>query len=407
MHAQEQSSRCSGSRRGLDATPPSGGPDPARQRKARAYGKASRLFFFLDLALAFAYLVAAVALNVGGALRDLVPPDPSGPIRAALALAVLAVVYDAVTLPLRVYADYLLPLRYGLLTQSFSGWLLDMAKRAGLTLLLGGALLGVLYVLLELAPGYWWLLATLAFVLVSVCMAVLLPLVIVPLFHKQKPLEDGELRTRLERMAERAKARVAGVFTIDVSAKGTVANAALMGMGRTRRIVLTDTMLQTYTANEIEAVMAHEMGHHVLGHIPWGIAAQGALVAAQLYAAARLFPAFGYRDLSDVAGLPLLLLVLAVAGALGMPVTSLLSRRFERAADRFALDLTRAPVPFMSAMTRLTDQNLSESDPPRWLHLLIGSHPTYRERVRIAEAYASEDAGAAARAHGEVPPLKV
>ncbi|MDO8532246.1 MAG: M48 family metalloprotease [Dehalococcoidia bacterium] len=385
------------------------GLDPARQRKARAYGKASRLFFFLDLALAFAYLVAAVALNVGGALRDQVPAP--APILAALALAVLIVVYDAVTLPLRVYVDYLLPLRYGLLTQSFSGWLLDMAKRAGLTLLLGGALLGVLYVLLELAPGYWWLLATLAFVLVSICMAVLLPLVIVPLFYKQKPLEDGELRTRLERMAERAKARVAGVFTIDVSAKGTVANAALMGMGRTRRIVLTDTMLQTYTADEIEAVMAHEMGHHALGHIPWGIAAQGALVVAQLYAAhvvaARLFPAFGYRDLSDVAGLPVLLLVLAVAGALGVPVTSLLSRRFERAADRFALEQTRAPIPFMSAMTRLTDQNLSESDPPRWLHLLIGSHPTYRERVRMAEACAPEDAGAAARAHGEVPPVKV
>ncbi|MEK7874023.1 MAG: M48 family metallopeptidase [Chloroflexota bacterium] len=382
----------------MDATPSSGGPDPARQRKARAYGKASRLLFFLDLALAFAYLVAAVALNVGGALRDLAPPDVSGPIRAALALAVLSVVYDALTLPLRVYADYLLPMRYGLLTQSFSGWLLDMAKRAGLMLVLGAVLMAVLYILMELAPAYWWLLAALAFVLVSVCMAVLLPLVIVPLFYKQKPLEDRELRTRLERMAERAKARVAGVFTIDVSAKGTVANAALMGMGGTRRIVLTDTMLQTYTADEIEAVMTHEMGHHVLGHIPWGIAAQGVVVLVQLYVAhlvlARLFPAFGYRpDLSgDVAGLPLLLLVLAVAGALGTPVTSLLSRRFERAADRFALDLTRAPIPFMSAMTRLTDQNLSESDPPRWLHLLVGSHPTYRERVRMAQAYAPEDA---------------
>ncbi len=370
------------------------GPDPERQKKARAYARASRTFFFLDLALAFAYLILAVASGAGGPLRDLAPMPT--PLRAALAFAVLVVVYDLVTLPLHVYADYFLPLRYGLLTQSFSGWLADTAKRTGLMVVLGAMLLAVLYILLELAPAWWWLLAALAFALVSVCMAVLLPLVIVPLFYKQKPLEDDVLRTRLERAAERAKARVQGVFTIDSSAKGTIANAALMGMGRTRRIVLTDTLLQTYTADEIEAVITHEMGHHVLGHIPWGLAVQSVQVLVQLYVAhlvlAHLFPAFGYRGLSDVAGLPALLLVLAVVGALGLPATSLLSRRFESDADRFALEQTRAPAPFVSAMTRLTDQNLSETDPPRWLHLLIGSHPTYRERVAMAEARAPSDA---------------
>lgn len=370
------------------------GPDPERQKKARTYARASRTFFFLDLALAFACLVLAVASGAGGVLSDILPLP--APVRAALVFVVLVVVYDVATLPLHVYADYLLPLRYGLLTQSLGGWLADTAKRTGLMLVLGAMLLAVLYILMELAPAWWWLLAALAFALLSACMAVLLPLVIVPLFYKQKPLEDDALRTRLERAAERARARVGGVFTIDSSAKGTMANAALMGMGRTRRVVLTDTLLQTYTADEIEAVMTHELGHHVLGHIPWGLAVQGMLVLVQLYVAhlvlARLVPAFGYRGLADVAGLPLLLLVLAVVGALGVPVTSLLSRRFESDADRFALEQTRAPAPFVSAMTRLTDQNLSETDPPRWLHLLMGSHPTYHERVGMAEACAPSNA---------------
>lgn len=375
---------------GTPEAPPPVALDAGRQGKARAYGRATRRLFFLDLGLTLVYLVAAAVSGVGGTLRDLLP-DPA-PLQAVVVLAILAVVYGVLTLPLHIYADYLLPRRYGLLTQGFPGWLLDAAKRGGVTLLLAGVFVALLYILLEAAPALWWLLAAGAFFLVSVSLAVLLPLVLVPLFFKQRPLADEALRTRLERLAERARARVAGVFIIDLSAKGTAANAALMGMGRTRRIVLTDTMLQTYTADEIETVLAHELGHHALGHISRGIALQGALALAELFIAhivlTPLFPALGYQELSDVAGIPVLLLVLGAVGAAGVPLTGLASRRFERAADRFALGQSANPDAFISAMTKLADQNLAEADPPRWMHVLTGTHPTYRERVDMAQRLA-------------------
>ena len=176
-----------------------------------------------------------------------------------------------------------------------------------------------------------------------------------------------------------------------MSAKTTAANAALTGLGRTRRVILGDTLLDCYTSEEIEVVFAHELGHHVHHDIPVMIALQslGTLVALYvanltLVAGAR---ALGYHGIDDVATMPLLALALGVLGAITTPLFNWDSRRMERAADCYALQATRDPQSFISTMIRLANQNLAVYRPPRWVEVLFYDHPSIAERVGMAECF--------------------
>jgi STE24 endopeptidase len=221
----------------------------------------------------------------------------------------------------------------------------------------------------------------------------LTPVLLLPLFYRVKPLEKESLRARLLALADRAGARVLGAYEWGLGDKTKKANAALAGIGATRRILVSDTMLAEYSDEEIEVVLAHELAHHVHGDIWKGIVFQSALIVCGFYLAARvlatLAASLGLRGVADVAGLPLLLLAAGAVSLVMLPVAHAMSRAYERNADRFALDLTRNPAAFISAMRRLGAQNLAEEHPSRIVQWLFYSHPPLRERIAAAQAFRS------------------
>jgi STE24 endopeptidase len=206
-----------------------------------------------------------------------------------------------------------------------------------------------------------------------------------------KPLDRDALRARLIALAERAGARVLGAYEWGLGEKTKKANAALAGLGGTRRILVSDTMLAQFSDDEIEVVLAHEIAHHVHGDIWKGIAFHSTLIVAGFYLASLALHAMvglaGLRGVDDVAGLPLLVLAAGAVSVVMVPAAHAMSRAFERNADRFALDLTRNPRAFISAMRRLGAQNLAEEDPSKIVQWLFYSHPPVRDRIAAAQSF--------------------
>jgi STE24 endopeptidase len=305
----------------------------------------------------------------------------------------LSLVNEVGDLPIALYSGFLLERRFGLSNESFATWIRDHLKSFALGLLLAWAGALVVYGLIAWSHAWWWLAAGIAFSILIVGLTQLTPIVLLPLFYRLKPLERETLRARLLALAERANARVLGAYEWGLGEKTRTANAALTGLGGTRRILVSDTMLAEYSDEEIEVVLAHELAHHVHGDIWKGIVFECGLIVAGFYLAAGALGRFavplGLRSVGDVAGLPLLLLAAGAVSFVMVPVAHAMSRAYERRADRFALDLTRNPDAFISAMRRLGAQNLAEDRPSRIVQWLFYSHPPLRERIAAAQAFAN------------------
>ncbi len=360
-----------------------------RQEQARKYAEAGRRLVFGDLALAGILLLMLVfgglSIKLAGLLA--LPIVPA----ASIYFVVLMLGYGVLSAPLSYYRGFVLPHRYGLSIQTLGGWLGDEAKSGVLSLLFGAGIVAAVYWFITSFPQIWWLLTWGVVVLLSLILTTLAPILIVPLFFKMKQLDDNELKLRLEKLAQRAGSRVRGIYTIELSSKGTTANAALMGLGNTKRIALSDTLLQQYSPPEIETITAHELGHHRHGDIFRLLVIQSAIWLIGFYVAdlalkASVMP-LGFAGISDIAALPLLMLIFATFSLVLMPLTNSYRRHLEMAADDYALRLTDNPRAFIDAMTRLTDQNLAEAQPSRWVELLIYDHPSYHRRVEHAKYY--------------------
>ena len=315
------------------------------------------------------------------------------PWAAALYLLILVAGYEIVLAPLSYYSGFVLPRRFGLSKQSLAGWLRDRSRAMGLQLLLGLALVIIIYLFIENLPALWWLAAAAIMFLGILVLTWLTPTFLIPLFYKLTPLEEGELKQRLVNLARRAGVDIRDCLVMNVSSKATTANAMLTGWGKSRRIIFTDTLLHGYSPDEIEVTLGHELGHRLHHDIPRLIGIQAATFVLAFYVTNLALNGgvalFSLRGISDVAGLPWLILVLAVIMFVLQPALNWGSRRAETAADRTALSLTGKPRAFITLMTRLTDQNLSEAEPGRWTKLLFYDHPTYNERVRMARDYVS------------------
>lgn len=364
-------------------------PDSERQRKAAELAGRNHLLTFVDLGLTFAFLLALLITGLSEEIAELV--------ESSLLLEVAAyalIVFGAFTLartPLSYYRGFVLQRRYGLLTQTFRAWLLDVLKASLIGGVIALVLIEGLYVVFDLAPGWWWLVAAGGYLGFTVLLGILAPVFLVPLFFKLKPLDDEALIRRLESLAAGAGVRVKGVYVIDLSSKGTTSNAVLMGLGSTRRILLADTLLTGYTQEEIEVVIAHELAHHVHRDIPKGILVSTASVLVTFGTAYFLLDwlidVLDFAGLTDVGAMPLVVLILTAVGLVLHPLENAYSRSIESAADRYALETTRMAPQFITMMTKLTDQNLSAADPTFLNKVWFYSHPPHRERVAMARRY--------------------
>jgi STE24 endopeptidase len=316
----------------------------------------------------------------------------------AVFVTVLALAHEVVGFPISCYRGLILERRYGLSRESFDAWMDDYLKASTVALAIAFAGSAVLYGLLRAQPQAWWMSASAVFALAIVAIAHLAPVVLLPIFYRVTPLRRDALQARLHALAARAGARVVGVYEWRLSDRTRRANAALVGLGRTRRILVSDTLLSEYADDEIEAVVAHEIGHHVHHDIWRDMAYELALITVGFFAADRVLRAFGdwarIEGAADVAGLPIILLTLGLVSTLQAPLANAISRRHERRADRFALELTARPSAFVSAMRRLAAQNLAEDDPSPLVLALFHTHPPFRERIASAGvAQAPEVAG--------------
>lgn len=328
----------------------------------------------------------------------------SAPSTVALYVVLLAVFYQTARLPLTFYGTYVLDRRFGLSSESLETWLTDHVKAAALLTLLALGAAEIVYLSIRLLPRWWWAPSALAFAIGLSAITRAAPTWLLPLFYRFTPLDRPGLRERLQSLCRRAGLPVMGVYVWGLGEKTRRANAALAGAGSTRRILLSDTLLQEYSDDEIEVILAHELGHHAHGDIGKGVLVEAAALMLGLAGAAAALAAgwrpLGLRGPADVAGLPVLLLaatgVLLPAG----PVLKALSRRNERRADDYALRLTGRPDAFISAMRRLSAQNLAEEQPSRLVLWMFHTHPPLAERIDCARAFsrsaAPSDAAVAA-----------
>jgi STE24 endopeptidase len=364
--------------------------------KSTRYHRLKRRAELLDLGWTAALLLTLVVSGGATLLRDLARGLTGHHFYLSIALVASAVValHALVSFPLSVFSGFVLERRYELSRQSFGAWLVDYLKGVAVAATLGFPALLLVYYTMARAPDWWWAIAGAIFAVLIVGLANLAPVLLLPLFFSFTPLRREELRARLETLAHRAGTRIVGVYEWALGAKTRKANAALTGLGATRRILVSDTLLEQYTDDEIEVVLAHELGHHVHHDIWRALALETALILLGFFVAdftirtagARL----GLEGLSDPAGVPLLMAAAGTVSLVLMPFGLALSRRHERRADRFALDLTSNPGAFVTAMRRLGAQNLAEDRPSRLVEWLFYSHPPLEDRLAAARAWTPE-----------------
>src|SRR5579863_8028722 len=367
--------------------------------EARRYNRIRRWLGITDFVVGFIFLVVLLATGWSDSLRDFAYRLGFQNYSFSLFMYVLLLLGISKALGIGLdYYGFRLERRFKLSNQRVGSWLWDEAKGLLLSLVLGTVVIELLYLTIRQWPQYWWMLAWALFMGLFILMAQLAPVVLLPIFYKFEPLEDEELRRRLVILSERAGTRVRGVYRWRLSEKSKKANAALTGLGNTRRIILADTLLDNYTPDEIEAVLAHELGHHVHRHISKSILVQTVITFVGFWAANwTLHYAVDrhmFEELSDFANLPLLALVSVVLSFLLMPALNAYSRYNERQADRYAFESIVSVEPFISSMNKLAQQNLAERTPSKWIEVLFHSHPAISKRVAAAEAWRrAQDSG--------------
>lgn len=367
--------------------------DPLRQQEAQRYRAATRLWmgieFAFSLALLLLFLFSGASARLAGWSASLFNGNPW--LTIALYGAILFTGYTLLQLPLAYLGGFRLPHRYGMSNQKLGDWLQDKAKETLLSALLGGLLVELIYALLRWQPAWWWLLAALLMLGFTVLMGQLAPVLILPLFYQLTPLEDEVLRSRLAQLGERAGTTIEAIYTINLSAKSPEANAMVMGLGKTRRIALGDTLYRDCSYEEIEVIFAHEIGHHVNGDIPRLILLQSLLTLGGFWLADRFLQwgvaQMGFASIADIGAFPLFVLAMLLFFLLTMPLSNAFSRWRERLADRYALERMGEGRSLAQVMTRVANQNLLELDPPRWVVWLLYSHPPLQERIERAQRF--------------------
>lgn len=358
--------------------------------EARRYSRRKLVAEILDTAIAIGYLVAIVA--AADRLDSLLASLPGCASRWPRLIAMFSLVVAGhllVSFPLDVYSGYWLERRFGLSRQSLGRWLWRLGKRQAIGWTIGALLVGGLYALIWLVGWAWWIVAAVAFFVFTVLLGQLAPVVILPLFYKVRRLEDAELLERFRRLCAGTGLTIEGIYRLDLSVETLKANAALAGLGRTRRVLLSDTLLGGFEPDELEIVLAHELGHHVYRHIPKLIGLGLAFSVAGFYLCDlvlrwRYGVPLDYRAL-PVASLPLVLLVLAVQSLVFQPLRAAISRRFERQCDRYALQRTGNKAAYRSTFEKLARQNKADPAPHPLEVLLFHDHPPIAERLKLAD----------------------
>jgi STE24 endopeptidase len=274
-------------------------------------------------------------------------------------------------------------------------WFKDQLKAAALSYTILLIVFLVFYYVIKNFIHSWWLVISVFWVFFNIVLTKLFPILVIPIFFKYKKLTDESLRLKILKLAGKMKVRVLDCFEIDFSKKTLKANAALVGMGRSRRVILADTLKDKYTPDEIEVILAHEFAHHRLRHI-WKLLAMNSLATLIYFyliyiSSDFLLRFFGLGSLWDIASLPVVLLCFILLSLVTQPLSNYISRRFEINADKMALSVTGFKKAFVSTMDKLAEQNLADRSPHPLIKFLFFDHPPIDERIAMALSYNFEE----------------
>jgi STE24 endopeptidase len=355
-------------------------------RDAKQYSKSKLAVGLLKLLLSFLFLLIFLGSGASVRLYESVRRlTDDYYLQLSGYLLGFMVIYEAVTVALDFYSGVVLERRYGLSNQTVVHWLGRGAMQWGLSTLLAIGTFSLLYHAMRTLPQRWWLAAAVGWFVLLVLIGKITPSIVVPLFYRLRPLADRELADRLLALAERCGVRVKRVLEIRLSRETKKANAAVVGLGRERRILIGDTLLDLCSHDEIEAVFAHELGHVALHH-SWKLLSATAVTSLLgFYLLYRLLAPsairLGFAGQADIAAYPLLLLWLMLFGLIARPLQAAASRRFEKQADLFLVGRVEDPQCLISALEKLSERNLADPQPSRLVELLFYDHPPIVKRI--------------------------
>lgn len=365
---------------------------PEQKAEARRYSHISLACTLADIAIDLIYLglmAFVFARPLDTLLASFAPlAGPQSMLRLIALFCLVMLLHILVSLPLSFYSHYVLEHQFGLSNQTFRRWLRNYSLSNVLTIALGIALNIGLFWIIWHTGGYWWLIAAAAFFVVSIVLGQLAPVLIVPLFYKVEPIDNPDLDARMRRLAEGTGIKIEGVYRLGLSADTQKANAMLAGLGRTRRVLMGDTLLEKFTPDEIDVIFAHELGHHVHKHIPKMIATGVVVSLAGFYIIDRAIAAWaGIPTAADAptSALPLVMFTLTAFSLVISPLQNAISRHYERQCDRYALVRTKNAASYRSAFLKLARLNKADTAPHPLEVLLLHSHPPISERLALAD----------------------
>jgi len=310
-------------------------------------------------------------------------------------LFVIGIVGSVISFPISYYSGFYLEHKYNLSNQTFWKWILEGLKGLLLSLVIGIPILLIFYFMLNYFGTNWWLPFAIIMFLISVVLSQIFPILIFPIFYKVTPIEDELLKSKITTLGERAGLKVENVYKFNMSKNTKKANAAFTGLGKTKRIILGDTLLDKYSIEEIESVIAHELGHYKKKHIIKNIIIGTASSFLTLFIIAMLYQNslswFGFESITQVSALPLLALWSMLVGIVQTPLGNLLSRKFEYEADEYAVIETKNPFAFKKTLEKLTDQNLGDKEPHPFVEWFFYSHPSIKNRIDAINEFAEKN----------------
>lgn len=359
---------------------------------ARSYQRVKLTMSIVSMALNVVIPLAFLLSGGSEAIRNLAEGwTSSAALVVVLFLLVTGIGFQIIEFPLEMYSGFIVEKQFGLSKISIGRWMYDWFKGTLLQSLLLVGLISGMYWLLRSQPDTWWLWAAIGATILAIILMALVPVLLMPLFYKFEPIPEGELKDRLFDLADQIGTHVQGIYVWHLGEKTSKANAAVTGWGRTRRIIISDTLIESNSIEEIEVVMAHELGHHVRWDVWKMLAVSIVLIFISFFvidlALSAWIDSLGLRSIDDIAGLPLVLIVGAGVSLVALPISNWLSRKAETAADLYALNLTGMRDEFISAMNKLGDQNLSQKSPNAIVEFLFHSHPSIQHRIDRANSW--------------------
>jgi STE24 endopeptidase len=298
-----------------------------------------------------------------------------------------------VTLSLTYYSGFVVEHKFRLSNQTFKDWVKEEIKKAFVSFIVSMPFIFSLYAFLKYSPLYWWIFTALVWFFMTVLVVKITPLVIVPLFYKYSRIKNSELKDRLSNLVSRVGFKAEGVYEINISKDTKKANAALLGIGRQKRVVLCDTLLKNFSNDEVECVMGHELGHHKLQHIMKLILFSGILTTLTLFitntALTNFHSIINYAQLHDFESLIMIYTIISALNIYTLPIQNAFSRKLEKDADAFTLRLIGNKNAFISTMKKLATLNLADPDPERFFEIMLYNHPPISKRIAFAESFKS------------------